>query len=94
MRIGRQAAGEKSRVVAARDSAYRYDEPIKAVADVQLMSSPVAARSIYESEPSTGSHIVVLGAPAEVTGRRDVPQPRVLCPRGGLSGYARNGARC
>jgi hypothetical protein len=42
-------------------ASYRHGETVEAVADVHLMESSAGAKSLYESEPSAGSHAVALG---------------------------------
>jgi len=50
-------------------ASYRYREIVEAVADVHLLESPAAARSLFESEPSAGSHPVALGDAARSYGQ-------------------------
>ena len=40
---------------------YRYSDAVEAVADIHLMESPQGAATMFESEPSAGSHPVSLG---------------------------------
>jgi polyferredoxin len=50
-------------------ASYRYRETVEAVADAHLMESLAAARSLFESEPSAGSHLVALGDAARSYGQ-------------------------
>ena len=42
-------------------ASYRYKTGLEAVVDIHLMESPAGARSLFESEPSAGSHMVAIG---------------------------------